>query len=206
MKVVTPRFWSSHDLRIASVSSAGVVATTPSNPQARGDLRVTQIRIEFRADEIVVVPEDRIALLGAPLIVAEHHHRHAGPAGAADRAHFVHRDAERAVAGEADAGRVRVADLRSDDGGKAVAARAEQPRRKIFAPLLERRIGVADRAIVADVARDDRARAAVRPEWRATPGAATCGRRRAGARLRSSACRGRRLRGRGSTASAASAT
>ena len=40
--------------------------------------------------------------------------------------------------------------------GKAVAARPEQSGREILPSLVERRIGVADGAVVADVARDDR--------------------------------------------------
>ena len=48
-----------------------------------------------------------------------------------------------------------IADLGADDRRKAVTARPEQPRRQIFAALFERRIGVSDRAVVADVAGDD---------------------------------------------------
>src|ERR1700728_5027072 len=113
------------------------------------------MRIEFGADEVVVEPEDRIALLGAPLIIAEHDHGDAGPLFAADRAHLVHGNAEGAVAGKADARRIRIADLGADDRREAVAAGPEQTRRQIFAALLEGRIGVADSAIVADVARYD---------------------------------------------------
>ena len=51
--------------------------------------------------------------------------------------------------------RVRIADLGADDRRESVAARTEQSRRQIFPSLLEGRIGVADGAIVADVAGDD---------------------------------------------------
>src|SRR6185312_6505288 len=122
---------------------------------AFGNLRIAQIGIEFGADEIVVVPEDRIAFLGAPLVIAEHHHGDPRPFLAANRAHLVHRDAERSVTGETDAGRVGIADLGSDDRRKSIAARSEQARRQIFAALLEGWIGVADRAVVADIAGDD---------------------------------------------------
>src|SRR6185312_14081767 len=44
----------------------------------------------------------------------------------------------------------------ADNRREAVTAWAEQARREIFAAFLESRIGVADRAIVADIARDDR--------------------------------------------------
>src|SRR6202035_1257376 len=43
-----------------------------------------------------------------------------------------------------------------DDGWKPVTAGAEQARCQIFSALVERRICVSDRAIVADVARNDR--------------------------------------------------
>src|SRR5581483_5194381 len=101
------------------------------------------------------VPEDRVALLSAPLIVAEQNHGDAWIFLAADRAHLAHGDAEGAVAGETDAGRVRVADLGTDDRREAVAARAEQAGGEIFPSLLEGRIGIADGAVVADIAGDD---------------------------------------------------
>ena len=53
-------------------------SVTPE-PAAFGDLGVAEMRIEFGADEIVVEPQDRIALLGAPLVIAEHHHGDARP-------------------------------------------------------------------------------------------------------------------------------
>src|ERR1700722_184493 len=122
---------------------------------AFGDLGVAQVGIEFGADEVVGVPEDRIALLGAPLVIAEHNHGDSRPVIAADRAHFAHRDSERAVAGEAYAWGVGVADLGADDRGKSVAAWSEQSGRKIFAALFNREIAVTDRTIIADVAGDD---------------------------------------------------
>src|SRR5581483_2408965 len=118
-------------------------------------LGVGEMRIELGADEVVVVPEDRVALLRAPLIVAEHHHGDAGIFLAADRAHLAHGDADGAVAGKPDDRRVRIADLGADDRREAGAGRTEQAGRQIFAGLLERRIGVADGAVVADVAGDD---------------------------------------------------
>ena len=75
---------------------------------------------------------------------------------AAAGGHLVHRDAESAVAGKAHHRHVRAADLGAEDRREAVAARAEQPRRQVFAALLEARIGVADGAVVADVGGDDR--------------------------------------------------
>ena len=123
---------------------------------AFGHLCVAEMRIELGADEIVVVPEDRIALFGAPLVVAEDDHGDARPFLAADRAHLVHGNAERAVTGEADARRIRIADLGADDRRETVAARPEQAGRQVFAALLEGRIGIADGAVVADVAGDDR--------------------------------------------------
>src|SRR6185369_9088150 len=51
--------------------------------------------------------------------------------------------------------RVRIADLGADNRGKTVAAGSEQARCQIFAALLEGRIGVANGAVVADVAGDD---------------------------------------------------
>src|SRR5262249_15636393 len=76
-----------------------------------GHLCIAEMRIELGADEIVVVPEDRIAFFRAPLVIAEHDHGDARPFPAANRAHLVHRNAERAVTGKADTGRVRIADL-----------------------------------------------------------------------------------------------
>ena len=103
-----------------------------------GDLCIAEMRIEFGADEIVVEPEDRVAFFGAPLIIAEHNHGDARPFLAADRAHLVHGNSERAVAGKADTGRIRVADLGADDGRKTVAARPEKAGRQVF-PALDRR-------------------------------------------------------------------
>jgi len=60
--------------------------------------------------------------------------------------------------GETHDGGIRATDLRPYDRRKAVAARPEQPRRQIFCARFKSRIGVADRAIVADVGRDDRSR------------------------------------------------
>ncbi len=113
------------------------------------------MRIELGADEVVVVPEDGIALLGTPLVVAEDAHGDARPLLAADRAHLAHGDAEGAVACEAHARGVGVADLGADDRGEAVAARTEQAGREVFAAHLEGRVGIADRAVVADVGRYD---------------------------------------------------
>src|SRR5579885_320947 len=119
------------------------------------DFCVAQMRIELGADKIVVVPENRMPLFRAPLIVAEDDHRNARPLLAADRAHFVHGDAEGTVAREADARHVGVADLRANDRWKAVTAWAEQAGSEIFPAFLESRVSVADGAVVADIARDD---------------------------------------------------
>src|SRR5262249_19582123 len=113
------------------------------------------MRVELGPDEVVVEPQDRIALLGAPLVVAEYHHRDAGPLPASDGAHLAHGNSECAVASEADTGRIRIADLGADNGGEAIPTRPEQSRGQILPPRFERRIGVADGAIVADVAGDD---------------------------------------------------
>src|SRR6185369_9362741 len=101
------------------------------------DLCIAEMRIELGSDEIIVEPENRIALFRAPLIVAEDHHRDAGIFLAPDRAHLAHRDPKGAVAGKAYAGNVGIADLGADDRGKAVAAWAEQPGRQIFPSLVE---------------------------------------------------------------------
>src|SRR5690606_10719772 len=125
-------------------------------PAAFRDLGVAQLGMQLGADEVVVVPERRVALLRAPLIVAEDDHRDARPFLAADGAHLAHRDAEGAIAGEADDGRVRAADLSDDHRREAVSAGTEEARREILPALLESRIGVADRTVVADVAGNDR--------------------------------------------------
>src|SRR6478735_2144037 len=117
---------------------------------------IAQMRIELGADEVVVIPEDGVALFSAPLVVAENHHRDARPFLAADRAHLVHGNPERAVAGKTYARRIGVADLGADDRGKAVAARPKQAGGQIFPAFIEGRIGVADGAVVADVAGNDR--------------------------------------------------
>src|SRR4029079_12637565 len=119
------------------------------------DLCIAEMRIELGSDEIVVEPEDRIALFRTPLIVAENYHRDAGILLAPDRAHLAHRDSEGAIAGKADHGNIRISDLGADDRGEAVAARPNTYGRKILPPLVEGRVGVADGSVVADVARDD---------------------------------------------------
>src|SRR5690606_33157642 len=48
-------------------------------PAAFRDLSVAQFGMQLGADEVVVVPERRVALLRAPLIVAEDDHRDARP-------------------------------------------------------------------------------------------------------------------------------
>src|SRR4029077_12918257 len=72
-----------------------------------------------------------------------------------DRGHLVHRDAEGAIAGEADHRDVRVADLGANDRREAVATGAKQARGQVLPPAREHRVGIADGAVVADVARDD---------------------------------------------------
>ena len=78
----------------------------------------------------------------------------AGHSLAADGGHFIHRNAEGAVAGKAEHRHFGPADFRADDRREAVAAGAEQARRQIFAALFKSRIGIADGAVVADVRRD----------------------------------------------------
>src|SRR5271154_6991997 len=128
----------------------------PGEAAALRDAGIRKIRIEFRSDEIVMVPKRRIPFLRAPLIVTKDHHCDRRPFLAADRTHLVHRDAESAIAGESDHGRGGIADLRPDDRGKAIAAGSEQARREISPPLFEARISVADRAIISDVGGNDR--------------------------------------------------
>src|SRR5262249_20226346 len=120
-----------------------------------GHLRVAEMWVELSANEIIVEPKDRIAFFRAPLIVAEYDHGYARLIFAANRAHLVHGNPERAIAGKADAGRIRVADLCTDDRREAIAAGAKQPRRQVFPASIEGRISVADRAVVSDVAGDD---------------------------------------------------
>ena len=64
-------------------------------------------RHNIGADEIIVVPEDRVALLRAPLEVSENDHCDGRPVLAAHRRHFVHGNAKCAVAREADDGHIR---------------------------------------------------------------------------------------------------
>ena len=120
-----------------------------------GDAGIGDVVVELGADEIVIEPQGGVALLGAPLIVAEDDHGDRRPLVAADSRHFVHRDAEGAITGETDNRQVRTADLCTHDRRQAVAARAEQAGGQIFAAFLEGRVGVADGAVVADVGRDD---------------------------------------------------
>src|SRR5262245_34181634 len=46
--------------------------------------RITQMRIELGADEVIVVPEDRVPLLRAPLVIAEDDHGDGRPLVASD--------------------------------------------------------------------------------------------------------------------------
>ncbi len=80
-----------------------------------GDAGVGHLLIQLGADEIVVIPKRRVALFGAPLIVAEHHHGDGGPLLAADGGEFRHRDAEGAITREADDRHIGAADLGADD-------------------------------------------------------------------------------------------
>ena len=84
--------------------------------------------------------------------------------------------------------------LGTDDSREAVAAGPEEARREVLAPLLEGRIGVADRAVVADVGRDEASFG--RPAWMARHASVpTSDPARAPARPRSRWCQDRRLRG-----------
>mmetsp|Transcript_18601 Transcript_18601/g.47805 ORF Transcript_18601/g.47805 Transcript_18601/m.47805 type:complete len:442 (+) Transcript_18601:330-1655(+) len=123
-----------------------------------GHLGVLNTHVELRAHEVVRVPERRVALLGSPLVVAEHHHGDCGPLAAAARRQLVHGDAEGTITGEANHRHVRLANLGTQDRREAVAAWAEEPRREVLAALGEGWVGVANRAVVADVCRDDRIR------------------------------------------------
>mmetsp|Transcript_89555 Transcript_89555/g.274200 ORF Transcript_89555/g.274200 Transcript_89555/m.274200 type:complete len:667 (+) Transcript_89555:426-2426(+) len=119
------------------------------------DLRVLHAVVELRADEVVLVPQRGVPLLGAPLVVPEDNHGDSGPVTAAASRQLVHGNAESAVSGEAHDGRARRADLGAEDRGEAVAARTEEAGGEVLPPGLERRVSVADRAIIADVRRDD---------------------------------------------------
>src|SRR6185312_13639931 len=118
--------------------------------------RVAEVRVELSSDKIVVIPKDRVALFGTPLIVAENDHRHRRPLIPPDGGHLVHRDAEGAVSGEADYRSRGIADLGADDRRKAIPAWTEQAGRKVLPAAGKHRIGVPDRAVVANIARDDR--------------------------------------------------
>src|SRR6516164_8580583 len=95
------------------------------------------MRVELGSHEIVVEPENGIALFGTPLVVAEYDHGDAGPPLAPDRAHLAHGNSESSVAGKADARRARIADLGADDRREAIAARTEQAGGQIFTWLIE---------------------------------------------------------------------
>ncbi len=120
-----------------------------------GDAGIGDLLVEFGADEVVVVPERRIALFRAPLVVPEDDHGDRRPFGPPDRGQFRAGDAEGAVAGKAHDRHVGAGDLGADDCRQPVAARPEKSRRQVFAPCLEARIGVAYGAIVADVGGND---------------------------------------------------
>ena len=109
------------------------------------------MRVKFGANEIIIVPERRIALFRAPLVIAENHHRDRWPFLAADRAHLRHRDAERTITGKAYDRNIRIADFRADNRREPVTARPEQARCQIFPAFLEGRIRIADCAIIPDI-------------------------------------------------------
>ena len=208
MKVVSRFFWASQDLRSASRQlGLRLHLSRPCRPQAFGDLGIAEMRIELGADEIVVVPEGRIALFRAPLVVAEDHHGDAPaiPCGRSSVISLIEMPKAPSPA-KPTHGRIRAADLGADDRREAVAAGPEQSGRQILPALLEGRIGIADGAVVADVAGDDRLLRQRRPGWRARPARATSGRARACARARSRSCPDRRPRGPCWRAPAASAT
>src|SRR6266436_9579407 len=152
INVVMPLFCASQDFA-QGFGQSGLGLHHDTLPAAAfGNLCVAQIHVEFRADEVVVVPGDRIALFRSPLIVAENDHRNSRPFLTADRTHLVHRNAECTIAGKTDAGRVRIADLRANDGWKAVTARAKQSRRQVLSSFLDSWIRISYRAIITDVA------------------------------------------------------
>ena len=123
---------------------------------ALGNAGIREMRIKLGAHEIVIIPECRIALFCAPLVIAENNHRYGGPFFAANRAHFRHRDAEGTITRKANDRNIGIADFRADDGGEALTAWPKQAGSEIFATLFKSRVGVADGAIIADIGRDNR--------------------------------------------------
>ena len=66
-----------------------VVTCTPFRP-AFCDPGVFHPEVEFGADEVVVVPQRRVALLRAPLVVAEDDHGDGRPFVSTAGCHLVH--------------------------------------------------------------------------------------------------------------------
>mmetsp|Transcript_105535 Transcript_105535/g.251454 ORF Transcript_105535/g.251454 Transcript_105535/m.251454 type:complete len:252 (+) Transcript_105535:147-902(+) len=125
--------------------------------QAAGSrhLGILDTYVEFGSDEVVLIPQCRISLFGAPLVIPEDHHGHTWPITSSARSQLVDRDAESSIARKANHRDSRVSDLSSQDGREAISARTEEARRQVLSRRGERRIGVADRAVVADVRRHD---------------------------------------------------
>mmetsp|Transcript_67136 Transcript_67136/g.139285 ORF Transcript_67136/g.139285 Transcript_67136/m.139285 type:complete len:286 (-) Transcript_67136:1184-2041(-) len=125
--------------------------------QAAGSrhLGILHTYVEFGSDEVVFIPQGRVSLLGAPLVIPEDHHGHTRPITSSARSQLVDGDAESTIARKANHRDSGVSDLRSKDGREAISARTEEPRRQVLSRRWERRIGVADSAIVADVRRHD---------------------------------------------------
>ena len=76
-----------------------------------GNAGIREMRIKLGAHEIIIIPERRIALFGAPLIITENYHRNGGPLLAANRAHFRHRDTEGTITGKANDWNIGIANF-----------------------------------------------------------------------------------------------
>src|SRR3546814_13762481 len=101
-----------------------------------GHLRIAQVRVELGADEVVVVPQRGLALLGAPLVVAEDHHGDRRPLLAADRAPPVHRAPVGPLPGEPHPRPPAPAALGADHRGKTVYQQASHARSTALTALL----------------------------------------------------------------------
>ena len=53
-------------------------------PTGLSQLRIAKFRVEFSADEVIIIPENRVAFFGAPLEISENDHRDPWPLGSAN--------------------------------------------------------------------------------------------------------------------------